>query len=156
MLETITLSESAVAVLRFRVKGFKVPVREHSRPAFQELVDAGIMEPDGEDFQFTHEGWISRVGILSEAEDRIERNRHEPPAAILSEEAKGFLRRVVSGDRPEITPESLPLLRELNAARVIHLGSSFAGGTESVYRFTYWGWHKRFELAGMACAKGAV
>ncbi len=56
-MQTIALSETAVAVLRFRVKGWRFPVRERDRDAFSELVEAGIMEPDGTDFRFTEGGW---------------------------------------------------------------------------------------------------
>ena len=55
MPDTITLSESAVATLRFRVKGWKMPVRDRHLEAFHELVAAGIMEPHGDDFRFTEE-----------------------------------------------------------------------------------------------------
>ncbi len=53
-MQTITLSESAV--LRFRVRGHKMPVTEKRRAAYLELVAARIMEPDGEEFRFTDDG----------------------------------------------------------------------------------------------------
>src|SRR5262245_17434517 len=43
----LMLSENAVAVLRFRVKGWRFPVRDRDLAAFEELVSAGIMESDG-------------------------------------------------------------------------------------------------------------
>jgi hypothetical protein len=60
MPDTITLSESAVAALRFRVNGWKMPVRDQHREAFHELVASGIMQPDGDDFRFTTDGWARR------------------------------------------------------------------------------------------------
>src|ERR1700686_5045606 len=45
MPETFALSESAVAVLRFRVKGYRMKVTDSSLEAFRELAAAGIMEP---------------------------------------------------------------------------------------------------------------
>src|SRR5581483_11373296 len=52
MPDQITLSEKAVASLRFRIKG--LPLREQDRPAYCELVAAGIMEPtSGSDYRFT-------------------------------------------------------------------------------------------------------
>ena len=45
MPETFALSESAVAVLRFRVKGYRMKVTDRSLEAFRELAAAGIMEP---------------------------------------------------------------------------------------------------------------
>ena len=58
MPETFALSESAVAVMRFCVKGWRFPVRKRDRDAYGELVEAGIMEPDGKDFRFTDGGWV--------------------------------------------------------------------------------------------------
>ena len=101
MPDTIRLSEAAVATLRFRVKGWKMPVRDRHLEAFHELVAAGIMEPDGDDFRFTEDGWARRNELLAEAEERIERNRYEPPdASHLSEAARDLLRRISSGERP--------------------------------------------------------
>lgn len=96
MPETFALSESAVAVFRFRVKGYRMKVNDRSREAFRELAAAGIMEPvpgaDGSpeaDYQFTEDGWARRQVLLSEAEERIERERFEPPdASNLSEAAR--------------------------------------------------------------------
>ena len=39
---TLALSESAVALLRFRVKGYRMKVTDSSLEAFRELVAAGI------------------------------------------------------------------------------------------------------------------
>jgi len=62
MPQTFALSESAVAVLRFRVKGYRMKVTDRSLEAFRELA-AGIMEPvpgaDGNpeaDYRFTEDG----------------------------------------------------------------------------------------------------
>ena len=152
MPDTITLSESAVATLRFRVKGWKMPVRDRHLEAFHELVAAGIMEPDGDDFRFTEDGWARRNELLAEAEERIERNRYEPPdASHLSEAARDLLRRISSGERVEVVGENRPAFRELAGARIVILGHSFAGGDESIYRFTYWGHKLRFEI--LSCAK---
>jgi hypothetical protein len=152
MPDPIMLSESAVATLRFRVKGWKIPVRDRHLEAFQELVATGIMEPDGDEFRFTDDGWARRNELLAEAEERIERNRYErPDASHLSEAAKDLLRRLSSGERVEVVGENRPAFRELAAARIVILGHSFAGGDESIYRFTYWGHKLRFEV--LSCAK---
>ena len=78
-MQTVALSEMAVAVLRLRVRGHKLPVTEHRQPAYQELAKAGIMEPDGEEFRFTEDGWARRDQILEAEQDRIERERYAPP-----------------------------------------------------------------------------
>ena len=57
---------------------------------------------------------------------------------------------VVSGERIDIVAENRNLFHELAAARIIYLRNSFARGAEAAYRFTYYGWHQRFELLGCA------
>jgi hypothetical protein len=144
-MQTVALSESAVAVLRFRVRGYRMPVRERNLAAFRELVAAGIMEPDGEDFRFTEDGWARREELLGEAEERIERERFEPPdASHLSEAARELLRRRLAGDR-EVTDANRPLYRELAAVRIMYPVSTWAGGPEAAFRFTPAGWERREE-----------
>jgi hypothetical protein len=65
-MKTVSLSEAAVALMRFRAKGWPIKFREPDLPAFQELVDAGIMEPNGQDFRFTEEGWLQRKELSGE------------------------------------------------------------------------------------------
>jgi hypothetical protein len=65
-MKTVALSESAVALMRIRVKGWPIKFRESDLPAFRELVDAGIMEPNGQDFRFTEEGWLPRKELSGE------------------------------------------------------------------------------------------
>jgi len=155
-MQTVTLSEAAVAALRLHVDGEDIPADKQNLPAYRELVEAGIMEPapgSERDYRLTAEGQEHQEAILEREANRIERERFEPPdASNLSGAAQELLRRLVSG-RVEVAPENRPAFRELAAARIILLGHSFVGGPESYYRFTYWGWHRRFEL--LACAKEA-
>ncbi|MFI5459368.1 MAG: hypothetical protein ACHRXM_28420 [Isosphaerales bacterium] len=152
MPETFALSELAVAVLRFRVKGYRMKVTDRSLEAFRELAAAGIMEPapgpDGNpeaDYRFTEDGWARRQELLSEAEERIERERFEPPdARNLPEAARELLRHRLAGDR-EVTDANRPLDRELVAARIMDPVSTWVGGPESVFRFTRAGWERRQE-----------
>jgi hypothetical protein len=144
-MQTVTLSENAVAVLRLRVKNRQHLIKERELPAHQELVDAGILRPDGDDFRFTEEGWARRQELLSEAEERIERERFAPPdGSNLSEAARELLRRRLAGDR-EVTDANRPLYRELVAARIMYPVSTWVGGPESVFRFTFAGWERREE-----------
>jgi hypothetical protein len=157
MLDTITLSESAVAVLRFRVKGWRFPVREQDRNAFEELMAAGILERDGDDYRFTAEGFEQRKELLAEAEDRIERKRYEPPdASDLSAAARGLLRACIAGPYPDGDETNRPAYRELVKARIMIPMGSFTQGDECVFRFTYWGWKRRFEFAEIACAQETI
>jgi hypothetical protein len=156
-MQTIALSETAVALLRFRVKRWPMKVRERDLPAYQELVDAGIMSPDGDDFGFTEEGWAHREELLHEAQDRIERERYAPPdASNLSEAAKGLLRTCIAGNCPDGDETNRPAYRELVMARIMIPMGSFIKGDECVFRFTYWGWKRRYEFVEMSCAKEAV
>jgi hypothetical protein len=149
---TVAMSESPVAVLRFRVRGY--PMRHRHPEAHRELVAAGIMEPDGDDFRFTEEGWARRQELLGEAEERFERERFEPPdASSLSEAARALLRRHLAG-KDQVSESNRAAYRELAAARVMMPLSGFATGPEARYVFTYWGWRMRFDLAGNAGGDG--
>jgi hypothetical protein len=140
-MQSIALSANAVAALRFRVKGWRFPIRERDRDAFRELVAAGIMEPDGEDFRFSEDGWEHREELLAEAEDRIERERFEPPDATnLSEAAKELLRTCIAGNGPDGDETNRPAYRELVNARIMIPMRSFTKGDERAFRFTYWGY----------------
>jgi hypothetical protein len=153
----IALSEAAVAVLRFRVKGLRTPVTEGRLPAFQELVNAGIMEPDGEDLRFTEDGWSRREEILREEQERIEREGYDPPdASNLSEAVRGLLRTCVARGCPDGDETNRPAYRELVRARIMIPMGSFTKGDECAFGWTYWGWHRRFEFAEMSGAKEAV
>jgi hypothetical protein len=44
-MQTITLSDSALALLRRRLAGEWVEVTDETRPLYRELVDAGLMIP---------------------------------------------------------------------------------------------------------------
>ncbi len=154
-MQTMTLSQDAVVVFRLRVKGLRLPVTEPRLLAYRELVAAGIMVPEGEEFQFTDDASARREELLNESQDRIERERFETPdASHLSESAREVLRRRLAGDR-EVTDANRPAYRELVAARIMMPVHSFLGGPESDFHFTYWGWERRFEFAEMSCATRA-
>jgi hypothetical protein len=155
MPDMIMLSENAVAVLRFRIRGYKFPVRDRNRDAFEELVAARLMEPDGEgDYRFAELDGTRREEILRAEQDRIERERYEPPdAGNLSEAAKELLRTCIDGPKPEGDETNRPAYRELVKARIMVPMGSFTKGDECVFRFTYWGHKLRYELAELPCAK---
>jgi hypothetical protein len=153
----IALSENAVAVLRFEIKGWRAKNQESRLAAYRELAAAGIMEPvpDSEfEYRFTEDGLRQREELLAEAQDRIERERYEPPdAGTLSEAARKLLRTCLAGDCPDGDETNRPAYRELVMARIMIPMGSFSKGDECVFRFTYWGWRRRFEFAEMDCAK---
>ena len=146
MATVIELSENAIAVLRFEIRGYRAKNREARLPAYRELAVAGIMEPVSEsEYRFTAEGMERREEILRQAEDRIERERFAPPEpGNLSESARERLRRHLAGDEC-VTDANRAAYRELTAARIMYPVSGFAGGPESNFRLTYWGFHRRHE-----------
>jgi hypothetical protein len=154
MPDTITLSENAVALLRSRIGGRKSPARDIDRAGFDELVAAGLMEPDGAgDYRFADDDAARREEVLRAEEERIERGRFEAPdASHLTEAGKALLRRlVVDSERVDVTAETRSAYRELAAARIMYPLHGFIGGKEAAFRFTYWGWHGRHEwLNGVA------
>jgi hypothetical protein len=63
-METTTLSEAALCLLRRRTSGERVPVTDDTRPAYRELAGAGLMVAGhsftgGREsvFKFTEAGW---------------------------------------------------------------------------------------------------
>ena len=80
-MQTIALSEFAVAVLRFEIKGWRMKNRAGRLSAYRELTAAGIMEPvpgSQMEYRFTARHGARDAILVSEA-DRIERERFEPP-----------------------------------------------------------------------------
>jgi hypothetical protein len=118
---------------------------------------AGIMEPvpgSDSDYRFTQEGMEHREAILESETDRIERERYDPPdAGKLSAPARELLRTCIEEGCPEGDETNRPAYRELVRARIMVPMGSFSQGDECVFRFTYWGYQMRFELAEMECAK---
>ena len=156
-MQTLELSEAAVATLRFEIKGWKQRVRDQDRPAYRELVAAGIMEPDGETFRLTAIGRTDGKTIVEREQERIERCRHAPPdVSRLSGRAWVLLRRIASEERVEPTPENRSLFRELAEARIVLIINTFAGGPESAWRWTYRGWKRKPDWLKIAGAKASA
>lgn len=152
-MQTVTLSESAVAVLRFRIKGHKMPVNERRLVAYRELAEAGIMEPvtgaDGipeVEYRFTEHGWNRREEILRREEQRLlEMEPGLPERIDLSRAARETLGRYVAGDR-EVTDANREAYRELARAGIMVSVGTFARGDDCVFQITYRGWERRHEF----------
>ena len=141
-MQTIALSESAVAVLRFRVKGLRTPVTERRLPAFQELVNAGIMEPDGEASASPPRPWTGEKTCSARPKTgSSESGTSRPMQADFRRRPKpscgGSPRRSASRSRRRTGPRSASWRRPGSWSSDIR---SF-DGEESSYRWTYWGWH---------------
>jgi hypothetical protein len=156
-MQTVKLSENAVAVLRFCIKGYRMPATDRRLDAYRELAAARILEPvpgSASDYRFTGEGMEHREAILEREAERIERERYEPPdASDLSDAAKELLRTCIERGYPDGDESNRPAYRELVKARIMIPMGSFSKGDECVFRFTYWGYKRRYEFAGMDCAK---
>jgi hypothetical protein len=152
-MQAVTLSENAVAVLRLRVKGLKLPVNETRLKAYRELAAAGIMAPvsgnDGApeaDYGFTEDGWVRREAILDAAEAHLRSLEPRLPERIeLSRAARKTVARHLAGDR-NVTDVNREAYRELARAGIMYPVSTFAGGPESLFRFTSRGWERRHEF----------
>ncbi len=150
-MRAFTLSESAVALLRFEIKGYRIKTKNLSRlEAYHELVAAGIMEPvpaREDEFRFTEAGMTDREVIALRETERIELGRHEPPdTSNLSVAAKDLLRTCIEGGCPDGDELNRPAYRELVKARIVIPVDSFTKSDECVFRFTPLGWRNRFEI----------
>lgn len=147
MLQTEKLSESAVAVLRFRGKGHRMRPDPGNLPAFGELVSAGIMEADGDDFRLTEAGRTQWKEIVDRESERIERARHVIPDGVgLSDAAKDLLRLCIEGKNPDGDESNRPAYRELVDANIMMPMGTFTKGDWVVFRFTFAGWERRHEF----------
>lgn len=152
-MQTLALSEDAVAVLRFRVNGHRLPVTEQRLPAYYELVDAGIMVlvPSSEgnpeaDFRFTEASHAHREQILDAAEAHLRSIEPRLQDRIdLSKAARKTLTRHLAGDK-KVTDANLDSYRELARAGIMIPVSTFIGGPEALFRFTWQGWERRHEF----------
>lgn len=71
----------------------------------------------------------------------------------LSESAQALLRYRLTTKDAAVTPENLPAYRELAAAGIMIPISTWAGGPESLFRFTEEGWNRREEWLTSAGAR---
>ena len=111
-MQTIALSKCALAVLRLRAKGLRLPVTDPRLEAYRELADAGIMEPNGEDFRFTEDGWAQREELIGAAEAHLRSLEPRLPERIeLSRTARRTLARYLAGDK-EVTDANRDAYRE--------------------------------------------
>jgi len=162
MPDTIALSDSAVAVFRLRMKGCRIPVSERSLDAYRDLAAAGIMEavPDAAgnpeaDFRFTTDDRLRRERWLDAAEAYLRSLEPPLPERIdLSDAARDVLKRRLAGDE-EVTEQNRPAYRELARAGIMFPVSTFVGGPESLYKFTWQGWERRYEFHGLLPRRSA-
>jgi hypothetical protein len=140
MSTTAALSEGAIALLRFKIRGYRSRAEPHSLPAYRELTAAGIIEPmpgSETDFRFTENGWTRRQQILSAADGSLDTLDPDPPVRIdVSERAGDLLRRRLAGEWVEVTHETRPLYQELVETGLMIPLHSFSRGNEGAYRLT--------------------
>ncbi len=145
-MQSVMLSKSAVAVLRLRAKGLRLPVTEGRLQAFRELADAGIMEPDGDDFRFTTDGWARREETISAAEAHLRSLEPRLPERIdLSRAAKRTLVRHLAGFR-EVTDANRDAYRELARAGIMESVGTFIKDDDCVFQLTHQGSERSQEF----------
>ena len=90
-MQTMALSASTVAVLRFEIKGWRAKNKESRLPAYRELVAAGIMEPVrvGGGYRFTEEGWEHREAILDGRRNGSSGSVTSRPMRVISRKRPG-------------------------------------------------------------------
>lgn len=145
-IQMIALSRSALAVLRLRAKGLRLPATDRRLEAFRELADAGIMEPDGEDFRFTEDGWARREELMSAAQAQLRSLEPRLPERIdLSRAARRTLARHLAGDK-EVTGANRDAYRELARVGIMESVGTFIKGDDCVFQLTHQGWERRHEF----------
>jgi hypothetical protein len=145
-MQTVTVSKSALAVLRLRAKGLRLPVTVGRLVAYRELADAGIMEPDGDDFRFTAGGWARREELISAAEAHLRSLEPRLPERIeLSRAARRTLARHLAGNK-EVTDANRDAYRELARAGIMVSVGTFIKGDDCVFQLTHQGWKRRHEF----------
>ena len=145
-LQTVRLSKSALAVLRLRAKGLRLPVTERRLAAYRELADAGIMELEADNFRFTEDGWARREELISAAEDQIRSLEPRLPKRIeISRAARRTLARHLAGNK-EVTDANRDAYRELARAGIMESVGTFIRGDDCVFQLTHQGWERRHEF----------
>jgi hypothetical protein len=145
-MQTIPLSANAVAVLRLRIKGHRLPVTIDRLPVYRELADAGIMEAAEDSFEFTEDGWARREELLRESEEHLRGLEPRLPDRIeLSDAARKVLARFMAGDS-EVTDVNRDAYRELARAGIMDAVGTFSKDDDCFFRLTRQGWERRYEF----------
>jgi hypothetical protein len=146
VMQAVALSKNAVAVLRLRVRGVRLPLTDRRLEAYRELAVAGIMREDGADFRFAHDGWLRREELLSADEADLRSREERLPARIdLSRAARKTLAGHLAGDK-QVTDANREAYRELAGAGIMVSVGTFAKGDDCVFQLTHQGWERRHEF----------
>jgi hypothetical protein len=145
-MQTVVLSKSALAVLRLRAKGLRLPATDARLEAYRELADAGIMKPDGDDFRFTADGWARREETIDAAEARLRSLEPRLPERIeLSRAARRTLARHLAGHK-QVTDANRDAYRELARAGIMESVGTFIKGDDCVFQLTHQGSERSHEF----------
>ncbi len=133
-MSTVALSRLARTLLTQCLSGERPDMTPDALRGYRELVRKGLVTPEGQEspFRLTEEGEARRWEFI-------------PHADGPSEVALELLRRLVGGQRVEVSDDTRSAYRELAAAGIMAPMHTFAGGDESGYRFTEIGWSRRHE-----------
>ena len=104
------------------------------------------MEPDGEDFRFTEDGWARREELITAAEAHVRSLEPRLPERIdLSKAARRTLARHLEGDK-EVTDANRDAYRELTRVGIMESVGTFTKGDDCVFQLTHQGWERRHEF----------
>jgi hypothetical protein len=149
-MQTVTLSDAALALLKLRARTYPVKGEDHAPAAYHELVEAGLMglapklavQPG---FRLTEEGW-RLAHSLAAAEYLPHLSARSLYLLQFHLAAIGLGNGGTSGTPSHETRESY---RELAKAGLMGACHTFAGGPESLYRLTEVAYEWRVELLGL-------
>jgi hypothetical protein len=145
-MQNVMLSKSALAVLRLRTKGLRLPVTDGRLEAYRELADAGIMEPDSGDSRFTADGWARREETISAAEAHLRSLELRLPERIeISRAARRTLAQHLAGER-HVTDANRDAYRELARAGIMESVGTFIKGDDCVFQLTHQGSERSHKL----------
>jgi hypothetical protein len=146
-MQTVTLSEEALNLLKLRAGIYPAKEEDRTRAAYDELTEAGLMTLDPTlavrtGFRLTEEGWrlansLAAAEYLSRLSDQALHLLQSHLAAIGSK----------NGDPPVYPSDrTREAYRELARAGMMDAYHSFTRGPESVYRITEEAYNRREEL----------
>jgi hypothetical protein len=146
-MQTVTLSESAISLLKLRARFYPVDNACTALDACHELAESGLMALDetlavGPRFRLTDEGW-RRANSLSAAEF-LPGISDQAWNLLQSHLAAIGLKNGKASGYP--TTETREAYRELSRAGMMDACHTLAGGPESLYRITEEAYKRRDEL----------
>jgi hypothetical protein len=146
-MQTIALSEAAVAQLKLRARIYPIKEEDPTLAAYHEMADAGLIKLDpalasGPGFRLTDEGW--RLANSLAAAEHLPHLSGQALGLLQSHLAAIGLRNGGTTGYP--TEQTREAYRELSRAGMMDACHTLARGPESLYRITEEAYNRREEL----------